>query len=161
MIYEDKNGSPVEVFAKTHVTGRVEVADIWVSGPNREALEVTSLNFGLMVQDENGNRHNAPNCDCAWIGHPVEQEVVFSQDGETLITPAVHSPDYLANWRFGPRDQLARDEDGFELWLLAAIQFMQQGELVQLSETLRACELHGVRLIDGNEITTPLRDWAE
>ena len=33
--------------------------------------------------------------------------------------------------------------------------------LVQLSDTLSAYELQGVRQIDGNGIKTPLRVWAE
>lgn len=161
MIIQDKTGSAVEVFVETFTTGKVEVIDGMFSGPNREILEQVSLASGLMAHDEDGQLIDAPYCESDWIGHRVETEAVLASDGETIITPAVLSPEYLVNWRWGPRDRLSRDEDGFELWQLAAIAFAQQGVTVQLTDTLRAYELQGVRQIDGNGVQTPLRVWAE
>ncbi|WP_281955075.1 hypothetical protein, partial [Pseudophaeobacter arcticus] len=83
------------------------------------------------------------------------------EDGETIITPAVLSPDYLVNWRLGPRDKLGRDEDGYELWQLTCAAWALQGVTVQLTNTLRAYELHGVRQIDGKAVHTPHLVWAE
>ena len=161
MIIQDKTGVEVEVFAEAFTTGKVEVIDFMVSAPNREILEQVALASNLMVQDEDGNLRDAPNCVSTWIGHPVVQEAVFSEDGETILTPAVLSPDYLVNWRLGPRDKLGRDEDGYELWQLTCAAWAKQGVLVQLSDTLRAYELQGVRQIDGKAVKTPLRVWAE
>ena len=161
MIIQDKTGGEVEVFAEAFTTGKVEVIDFMVSAPSREILEQVALASNLMVQDEDGTLRDAPNCDSSWIGHPVVQEAVMSEDGETIITAAVLSPDYLVNWRLGPRDRLGRDEDGYELWQLTCAAWAKHGVLVQLSNTLRAYELQGVRQIDSSGIKTALRIWAE
>ena len=161
MIIQDKTGSAVEVFAEAFTTGKVEVVGFMVSGPSREILEQVALASSLRVQDEDGSLQDAPHCESDWIGHPVLEPAVLAEDGETIITPAVLSPDYLVNWRLGPRENLGRDEDGFELWQLTAIAWAQQGVTVQLTDTLRAYELQGVRQIDGNAVRTPLRIWAE
>ena len=161
MIIQDKTGSKVEVFAEAFTTGKVEVVDFMVSAPSREILEQVALASNLMVQEEDGTLRDAPHCVSCWIGHPVSEPAVLAEDGETILTPAVLSPEYLVNWRLGPRGRLGRDQDGFELWQLTAIAWAQQGVTVQLTDTLRAYELQGVRQIDGNGIKTPLRKWAE
>lgn len=161
MIIKDKTGAAVEIFAETHMAGGVEVIDFMVSAPSREILEQVGLASNLLVEDEDGLLRDAPNCASAWIGQPVSEPAVYAEDGETLITPATFSDEYLVNWRLGPREWLGRDGDGFELWQLTAIAWAQKGVTVQLSDSLRAYELHGVRQIDGNAVQTPLRVWGE
>jgi hypothetical protein len=160
MIIQDKNGTEFEAFAEAQTTGRVEVIDFMVSAPSREILEQVALASNLMVQDAGGTLRDAPNCVSSWIGRPVETEAAMSEDGKTIITPAVLSPDYLVNWRLGPRDRLGRDEDGYELWQLTCAAWALQGVTVQLTDALRAYELHGVRQIDGKAVQTPHRIWA-
>ena len=161
MIIQDKNGDSFEAFAEVTPTGALEVIDFMASAPSREILEQVSLASNLMVQDEDGSLRDAPNCVSDWIGHPVSEPAVLSEDGETVITPAILSPDYLVNWRLGPRDKLGRDADGYELWQLTCAAWALQGVTVQLTDTLRAYELHGVRQIDGKAVKTPHRVWAE
>jgi hypothetical protein len=143
MIIQDKNGTEFEAFAEAQTTGRVEVIDFMVSAPSRETLEQVALASNLMVQDADGTLRDAPNCVSSWIGNPAP------------------GADYLVNWRLGPRDKLGRDEDGYELWQLTCAAWAQQGVTVQLSDTLRAYELNGVRQIDGKALQTPHRVWAE
>lgn len=143
MIIQDKNGTEFEAFAEAQTTGRVEVIDVMVSAPSREILEQVALSSNLMVQDAEGTLRDAPNCVSSWIGHPAP------------------GSDYLVNWRLGPRHKLGRDEDGFELWQLTCAAWATQGVTVQLTDTLRAYELHGVRQIDGKAVQTPLRVWAQ
>ncbi|MEQ3680109.1 hypothetical protein [Pseudophaeobacter sp.] len=161
MMLLDKNGDSFEAFAEVTPTGALEVIDFMVSAPNRETIEQVALASNLMVQDDDGNLRDAPNCVSSWIGHPVEVPAVLDADGETVITPAILSPDYLVNWRLGPRERLGRDEGGFELWQLTCAAWALHGVTVQITDTLRAYELNGVRQIDGKAVQTPLRVWAE
>ncbi|WP_297340306.1 hypothetical protein [Pseudophaeobacter sp.] len=143
MILQDKNGVGFEAFAEITLTGAQEVVDVMVSAPSREILEQVALASNLMVQDANGTLRDAPNCVSSWIGNPAP------------------GSDYLVNWRLGPRHKLGRDEGGFELWQLTCAAWALQGATVQLTDTLRAYELHGVRQIDGKAVQTPHRVWAE
>ena len=143
MIIQDKNGTEFEAFAEATMTGNLEVIDFMVSAPSREILEQVALASKLMVQDAEGTLRDAPNCVSSWIGH---------------LAPG---SDYLVNWRLGPRHKLGRDEDGHELWQLTCAAWATQGVTVQLTDTLRAYELHGVRQIDGKAVQTPYRVWAE
>lgn len=143
MIIQDKNGAEFEAFAQVVMTGAQEVIDFMVSAPSGEILEQVALASNLMVQDAEGTLRDAPNCASSWIGHPAP------------------GADYLVNWRLGPRDKLGRDEDGHELWQLTCAAWALQGVAVQLTDTLRAYELHGVRQIDGKAVQTPLRVWAQ
>ncbi|WP_297341640.1 hypothetical protein [Pseudophaeobacter sp.] len=161
MIVQDKEGTSFEAFAEANMTGSLEVIDFMVSAPSREILEQVALASNLMVQDEEGSLWDAPHCDSSWIGYRVVQDAVFSEDGKTLLTPAVFSDEYLVNWRLGPRDKLGCDGDGYELWQLTCAAWALQGVTVQLSDTLRAYELHGVSQIDGKAVQTPLRVWAQ
>lgn len=159
MIIQDKSGADLEVFAETRTAGKLEVVDFMVAGANRELIEQIALASGLMVEDEDGSAKDAPLCASTWIGYPVETAAVMDEDGLTVITPAVMSSDYLVNWRLGPRSLLSVDDDGYEAWKITAATWAQSGVLV-VSGTLRAFEYLGVRQMDGQAITSPLRVWA-